>query len=37
VPPLSERGTFMELAGRFGGGSALRQALAELKRRLYES
>jgi type I restriction enzyme R subunit len=35
VPPLSERGTFMELARRFGGGAALRQALAELKRRLY--
>jgi type I restriction enzyme, R subunit len=36
VPPLSERGTFMELAARFGGGAGLRSALAELHRRLYE-
>jgi superfamily II DNA or RNA helicase len=36
VPPLSERGTFIELAQRFGGGSRLRAALAELHRRLYE-
>ena len=36
VPPLSERGTFMELAQRFGGGPGLRSALAELNRRLYE-
>jgi hypothetical protein len=36
VPPLSERGTFMELAQRFGGGAGLRSALAELHRRLYE-
>jgi hypothetical protein len=36
VPPLNERGTFMELAGRFGGGQPLRQALAGLKRRLYK-
>jgi hypothetical protein len=35
VSPLSEWGTFMELAGRFGGGAALRQALAGLKHRLY--
>jgi type I restriction enzyme R subunit len=36
VPPLSERGTFVELAARLGGGAALRQALAELKQHLYE-
>jgi hypothetical protein len=36
VPPLSERGTFMELAQRFGGGAGLRSTLAELHRRLYE-
>lgn len=36
VPPLSERGTFLELAQRFGGGAGLRSALAELHRRLYE-
>jgi superfamily II DNA or RNA helicase len=36
VPPLSERGTFMELAQRFGGGAGLRSALAELHHRLYE-
>ena len=36
VPPLSERGTFMELAQHFGGGAGLRATLAELRRRLYE-
>jgi hypothetical protein len=36
VPPLSKRGTFMELAQRFGGGAGLRSALAELHHRLYE-
>jgi superfamily II DNA or RNA helicase len=36
VPPLSDRGTFMELAGHFGGGSGLRATLAELRRRLFE-
>jgi type I restriction enzyme R subunit len=36
VPPLSERGTFMELTQRFGGGAGLRSTLAELHRRLYE-
>ena len=36
VPPLSEWGTFMELAQRFGGGAGLRSALAELHRRLFE-
>lgn len=36
VPPLNEWGTFMELAARFGGGPALRQALAELKQHLYD-
>ena len=36
VPPLSQRGTFMELAQRFGNGAALRDALAELSRRLYQ-
>jgi type I restriction enzyme R subunit len=35
VPPLSESGTFLELAQRFGGGSQLRTALAELQRLLY--
>ena len=36
VPPLSQRGTFVELAQRFGNGAALRDALAELSRRLYQ-
>jgi hypothetical protein len=36
VPPLSEQGTFMELAQRFGGGAGLRSALAEMLHRLYE-
>ena len=36
VPPLSQRGTFLELAQRFGNGAALRDALAELSRRLYQ-
>lgn len=36
VPPLSEQGTFMELAQPFGDGAGLRAALAELHRRLYE-
>ena len=31
VPPLSERGTFMELAQHFGGGAGLRATLAELR------
>ncbi len=35
VPPLAERGTFMELAQHFGGGAALRAALEELQSRLY--
>ena len=36
VPPLSHRGTFVELAQRFGNGAALRDALAELSRWLYQ-
>lgn len=36
VPPLSVRGTFMELAQHFGGGAGLRSTLTELHRRLYE-
>lgn len=35
VPPLSHRGTFLELARPFGGGSGLRAALAELRDLLY--
>ncbi|MBI3977805.1 MAG: DEAD/DEAH box helicase family protein [Chloroflexi bacterium] len=35
VPPLLERGTFVELARPFGGGAGVRAALAELHRLLY--
>jgi type I restriction enzyme R subunit len=35
VPPLSERGTFMELAQPFGGGAQVRAALRELQTLLY--
>ncbi len=35
VPPLAERGTFLELVQPFGGGSATRAALAELQQLLY--
>src|SRR5262249_39770459 len=35
VPPLSESGTFLEIAQRFGSGSTLRTALTELQRILY--
>ncbi len=35
VPPLSERGTPVEIADRFGGGSALRNAVDELQELLY--
>ncbi len=35
VPPLSERGTVLELANLFGGGDKLRQAVAELQELLY--
>jgi type I restriction enzyme, R subunit len=35
VPPLSERGTVMELANLFGGGDKLRLAVAELQQLLY--
>jgi type I restriction enzyme, R subunit len=35
VPPLSEQGTFIELARHFGGGAAVRAALQELQARLY--
>jgi len=37
VPPLSGKGTFMELARRFGGGDSLRAALKELQTRLYSA
>jgi type I restriction enzyme, R subunit len=36
VPPLSERGTFVELARHFGGGAALRSTLKEMQRLLYD-
>jgi type I restriction enzyme R subunit len=35
VPPLSHRGTFLELARPFGGGNGLRAALAELRDLIY--
>ena len=35
VPPISERGNVMEIAGLFGGGENLREALAELQQLLY--
>jgi type I restriction enzyme R subunit len=35
VPPLSEQGTFIELARHFGGGAAVRAALKELQTLLY--
>jgi type I restriction enzyme R subunit len=35
VPPLSERGTALEIASCFGGASQLRDALEELQRLLY--
>jgi type I restriction enzyme R subunit len=35
VPPLVERGTFLELVRPFGGGNATRAALAELQKLLY--
>ena len=35
VPPLSERGTFMELAQSFGGGTQVREALRKLQQLLY--
>jgi type I restriction enzyme R subunit len=36
VPPLSERGTPLEIAGFFGGPTQLRQAVTELQEILYE-
>ncbi len=35
VPPLSERGTFVELARHFGGGGKVRAVLGELEALLY--
>ena len=35
VPPLSERGTFMELAQSFGSGTQVREALRRLQQLLY--
>ncbi len=37
VPPLGERGTFMELARPFGGGAKVRETLKELQRLLYSA
>ncbi len=37
VPPLSERGTFMELARPFGDGERVRAALKELQELLYSA
>ncbi len=37
VPPLSDRGTFIELAQRFGGGANVRSALNQLKELLYSA
>ncbi len=35
VPPLSDLGSEVEIAGWFGGGAAYRHAVSELQRRLY--
>jgi type I restriction enzyme R subunit len=37
VPPLSDRGTFLELARSFGGGAQVRAALWELQELLYSA
>jgi type I restriction enzyme, R subunit len=37
VPPLDERGTFIELAKPFGGGAYVRSALKELQQLLYSA
>jgi len=37
VPPLDERGTFIELAQSFGGGANVRRALKELQDLLYSA
>lgn len=37
VPPLSDEGSVVEIASRFGGPDAMRAALDELSRRLYEA
>jgi len=37
VPPLSDRGTFIELAQKFGGGANVRSALKELQGLLYSA
>jgi len=37
VPPLSEQGTFVELARSFGGGQGVRTALRELQQLLYSA
>ena len=37
VPPLSDQGTFVELAQRFGGGAALRSTLKQLQQLLYSA
>lgn len=35
VPPISERGNVMEIAGLFGGPDQLRQAVTQLQTLLY--
>ena len=35
VPPLSEHGNVLEIAGKFGGVDKLREAIAELQTLLY--
>jgi len=37
VPPLSDRGTFVELVRPFGGGQEMRKALRELQQLLYSA
>jgi len=37
VPPLVDRGTFIELAAPFGGGSKVRSTLKELQQLLYSA
>jgi type I restriction enzyme R subunit len=35
VPPISERGTVMEIAAMFGGADSLRSAMSEMQALLY--
>ena len=37
VPPISQRGSVMEIAGLFGGAERLREAVKQLQQHLYEA